>query len=419
MPVAQADNDSGSAKRPWLTHNLKVVSAVSFLQDAASELLYPILPILLTTVLGAPAAVVGAIEGVAEGVAAATKVVSGRISDRWRKVPLVGLGYGLAAVGKVLVAAAAVWPVVLLGRSVDRLGKGIRGAPRDALLVVGIPPEQRGRAFGFHRAADTAGAVVGPLIALVGYELLNHQLQPLLWLAVVPAVLSAALVLLLKEPPRAAGVSTGPTGVVDSTGVQGSSGGGHAPLGRGFWRVAGVLGLFSVVNFPDALLLLRLHDIGYSVAGVILAYVGYNLVYTVLSFPAGVVADRLSAQHVFAVGLLVFAVVYAGMGRTENHLAAALLMAGYGAYTGLTDGVGKAWISGLLPTEAQGTGQGIFQGILGAGVLVAGVWAGLAWNGDGHLPLLVSGAVAAVVGLALLLLPRHVLAAVPSGALAS
>ena len=128
----------------WLTRNLKIVSAVSLLQDAASELLYPLLPILLTVVLGAPAAAVGVVEGVAEGVAALTKVVAGRASDRTRKVPWVGLGYGLAAVGKVVVAAATVWPVVLLGRSVDRVGKGIRGAPRDALLVVGIAPASFG-----------------------------------------------------------------------------------------------------------------------------------------------------------------------------------------------------------------------------------------------------------------------------------
>jgi MFS family permease len=167
--------------------------------------------------------------------------------------------------------------------------------------------------------------------------------------------------------------------------------------------VAGVLGVFSLVNFPDVLLLLRLHDIGFSVVQVILAYVGYNVVYTLLSYPAGVVADRLSPQHVVAVGLLVFAVVYAGLGLTEDHLAAWLLMAGYGAYTGLTDGVGKAWISGLLPPGSQGTGQGIFQGILGGGVLVAGVWAGLAWGGDGHLPLVLAGVVAGLVGVVLLL----------------
>ncbi len=391
-----------SERRPWLTRNLKIVSAVSLLQDAASELLYPILPILLTTVLGAPAVVVGAVEGIAEGVAAVTKVISGRLSDRWRKVPLVGVGYGLAAVGKVFVAAATVWPVVLLGRSVDRLGKGIRGAPRDSLLVVGIAPDQRGRAFGFHRAADTAGAVIGPLIALVGYELLDHRLRPLLWIAVVPAVLSAGLVFLLREPsrtPRAdprvpSGPPVGPGAVTP----------GPEPgvLGRDFWRVVGVLGVFSLVNFPDVLLLLRLHDIGFSVVQVILAYVGYNLVYTLLSYPAGAVADRLSAQHVFAVGLLVFAVVYTGLGLTTSHLAAWLLMAGYGAYTGLTDGVGKAWISSLLRPESQGTGQGIFQGVLGGGILVAGVWAGLAWGSDGHLPLVIAGSAAGLVGTGLL-----------------
>jgi len=390
--------DAPAPRRPWLTRNLKVVSAVSLMQDAASELLYPLMPILLTTVLGAPAAVVGIIEGIAEGVAAVTKVVAGRLSDRFRKKPIVAVGYGLAALGKVLVAAAGVWQVVLAGRAVDRLGKGIRGAPRDALLVQDIPVEARGRAFGFHRAADTAGAVIGPLIALVGYELLDHRLRPLLWVAVVPAVLSVLLVALLREPRAERVVATGST-----------SGGESAPvvLGTRFWRVVGVLGLFSLVNFPDALLLLRLHEIGFGVVGVILAYVGYNLVYTALSYPAGVVADRLSPRTVFATGLLVFATAYFGLGVTENHLAAWLLIGGYGAYTGLTDGVGKAWISGLLPPTSQGTGQGIFQGVLGGGVLVAGLWAGLAWDGDGHVPLMVSGVAAGVIGVTLLVAPRR------------
>jgi MFS family permease len=397
--------------KPWLTRNLKVVSAVSLMQDAASELLYPLMPILLTSVLGAPAAVVGAVEGIAEGVAAGTKVVAGRMSDRFRKKPLVALGYGLAALGKVIVAAAGVWQVVLAGRAVDRLGKGIRGAPRDALLVQDIPVESRGRAFGFHRAADTAGAVIGPLIALVGYELLDHRIRPLLWIAVVPGVLSVLLVFLLREPrveQLGGRVSTGSTAARSSTTAGTSTTEAESPtLTPDFWRVVGVLGLFSLVNFPDALLLLRLNEIGFGVAEVILAYVGYNLVYTALSFPAGVVADRLSPRTVVAIGLLVFATAYFGLGLTENHLAAWLLMGGYGAYTGLTDGVGKAWVSRLLPADSQGTGQGIFQGVLGAGVLVAGVWAGLAWNGDGHVPLMVSGVVAGVIGLTLLVAPRR------------
>lgn len=188
--------------RPWLTRNLKVVSGVSFLQDTASELLYPIMPIFLTVVLGAPAAVVGIVEGIAEGVAAIAKVVSGRVSDRFARRPLIGAGYGLAAVGKVLIALAATWPLVLVGRSVDRLGKGIRGAPRDALIAADANSADRGKAFGFHRSMDTAGAVAGPLLGLAAYQLLNQQIRPLLWIAVIPAVLSVLLVLAVREPRR-------------------------------------------------------------------------------------------------------------------------------------------------------------------------------------------------------------------------
>ncbi|CQD16268.1 arabinose efflux permease family protein [Mycolicibacterium conceptionense] len=171
----------------WLTRNVRVLSAVSFLQDAASELLYPLLPIYLTVVLGAPPAVVGAVEGAAEGAAAMTKLAAGPLGDRFSKRPLIATGYGMAALGKVMVAAASAWSGVLAGRVVDRLGKGIRGAPRDALLVADIDDAARGRVFGFHRAMDTMGAVVGPLLGLAAYEMLDHQIAPLLWVAVVPA----------------------------------------------------------------------------------------------------------------------------------------------------------------------------------------------------------------------------------------
>ena len=188
--------------RSWLTRNVRVLSAVSFLQDTASELLYPLLPIYLTSVLGAPAAVVGAVEGAAEGAASLTKLAAGPLGDRFARRPLIATGYGMAALGKVMVAAALAWPGVLAGRVVDRLGKGIRGAPRDALLVADIDEAARGRVFGFHRAMDTFGAVVGPLLGLAGYELLDHQIAPLLWVAVVPAVLSVALVFLVREQRR-------------------------------------------------------------------------------------------------------------------------------------------------------------------------------------------------------------------------
>ena len=189
-------------RRSWLTRNVWVLSAVSFLQDAASELLYPLLPIYLTAVLGAPPSVVGAIEGAAEGAASLTKLAVGPLGDRFAKRPLIAAGYGMAALGKVIIAVAGAWPGVLAGRVVDRLGKGIRGAPRDALLVEGIDKSLRGKVFGFHRAMDTLGAVVGPLIGLAGYELLDHRIPPLLYIAIAPAVLSVLLVALVKEQRR-------------------------------------------------------------------------------------------------------------------------------------------------------------------------------------------------------------------------
>ena len=368
----------------WLTRNVRVLSAVSFLQDAASELLYPLLPIYLTVVLGAPPAVVGAIEGAAEGAASITKLAVGPLGDRYAKRPLIATGYGLAALGKVIVAVAGAWPGVLAGRVVDRFGKGIRGAPRDALLVEGAVSGERGRVFGFHRTMDTLGAVVGPLLGLAGYELLDHQIAPLLYIAIVPAVLSVLLILLVREKPR-----TGPRPPRQPIFS------GFRDLPRRFWRVTAVVVGFGLVNFPDALLLLRLNEIGFGVVEVILAYVTYNLVYALASYPAGLLADRLPRSVVFGIGLVFFAIGYIGLGLTTDRLTAWLLLGSYGLFAACTDGVGKAWISSMVGAERQATAQGVFQGFSGVAILIAGVWAGLFWGADGQLPLLVSGAVGA------------------------
>ncbi len=381
---------------------------MSLLQDAASELLYPVLPIFVTGVLGAPAAVVGLIEGLAEAASSATRLVSGRLADRYPRRRLVGLGYGLAALGKVLVALATAWPVVLLGRSVDRLGKGVRGAPRDALLVDGVPLEARGRAFGVHRTADTAGAVLGPLAGLALYELLDEQLRPLLVAAVVPAVASALLVLAVRESPRPRLDRRGllPRGVRPAlAGVRRLL---RPPpgTGRGFRRVATVLVAFAFVNVPDALLLLHLHQIGFGVSAVILAYVGYNAVYALASYPAGALADRIGPRRVFGLGLVFFAVGYAGLGLSRSAWLSSLLLAAYGLFAACTDGPGRAWVSRHAGALRQGAAQGFVQGLSGFAVLAAGLWAGLLWGADGRVPLLIAGTAAAVLALALLT-PLH------------
>lgn len=375
----------------WLTRNVRVLSAVSFLQDTASELLYPLLPIYLTSVLGAPAAVVGAVEGAAEGAASVTKLAAGPLADRYARRPLIATGYGMAALGKVMVAAAGAWPGVLAGRVVDRLGKGIRGAPRDALLVADVYVAARGRVFGFHRAMDTLGAVVGPLLGLLGYQLLDQQIAPLLWFAVVPGVLSVVLVFMVRD------IRVAPADRRPALAAVGE-------LPRRYWRVTAVLIGFALVNFPDALLLLRLNEIGFSVVEVILAYVTYNAVYAAASYPAGTLADRIGKPMVFGVGLVFFAVGYIGLGWTTDTLAAWLLIGVYGLFSACTDGVGKAWVSSLVGPQLQGSAQGVFQGLSGFAVLAAGLWAGFLWGADGRLPLLVSGVAGGVVAVAVLVI---------------
>jgi len=384
-----------TAKKPrenagsWLTRNVLVLSVVSCLQDIASELVYPFIPVYLTVVLGAPPSVVGAVEGAAEAAASLGMITSGALGDRFSRRPLIATGYGMAAFGKLIVAIATTWPGVLAGRIVDRLGKGVRDTPRDALLVEGIDSSQRGRLFGFHRTMDTAGAVVGPLLGLGAYELLDHRIKQVLLLAVIPAALSVLLVFWTRERPRA---RTGGRSIFA----------GARRLSSRYWRVVAFIVGFCLVNLPPAQLLLRLHDIGFSVSQLLLAYVCYNAVYALSSFPAGLLADRTSAPVVFGIGLVCFAISVAGLGLTTSTVMAWLLLAVFGIFTACYDGVGKTWVSTVVGADLQSSGQGVFQGASGFAILFAGLWTGLLWGTNGHLPLLISGAVGALCATALL-----------------
>ena len=389
--------------RSWLTRNLVILTLVSLTQDAASELLYPLLPLLLTGILGAPAVVLGTIEGIAEATAGITKYVSGRWSDRRGRKPFVAAGYGLAAVGKVLVAAAWAWPVVLVGRVVDRFGKGVRAAPRDALIASSVPAAALGRAFGFHRMGDSVGAVIGPLLGLLALSLLDGNVRAALWWAVVPAILSVLLVFLVRErrpTPKttAADVHTPGEHLLSSS-----------PLPPAFWRVTVVLVTIALVNFPDALLLLRVMNLGFSTTQVVLAYVAFNVVYALASYPAGVLADHWPRPVVYALGLTAFGVGYLGLGLVGSGPAVFVLIAVYGLFPAFTDGVGKAWVSALVPDEHRGRAQGVFQAFTAGAILVAGLWAGVLWTtgpGAGTVPLIVSGIVGLVAAISMLLARR-------------
>jgi MFS family permease len=375
-------------KRPvWLTRNLFAISWVSLLQDAASEMLYPIMPIFLNTVLGAPAAVVGAIEGFAEGAMSITKLSSAWM-NRWlpRKV-MVFLGYSGAALGKLIIALAAVWPVVMLGRVVDRLGKGMRSAARDAILVQGIDKTHRGRVIGFHRTADTTGAVIGPILALALLSAFDGNIRDVLWVAVIPAVLSTVAVLFIKDQDQA----TKRLVKIAKSEVTAANTQVLAPkLKRLIW----VLSFFALANFPDALLLLHLSQEGWAVTEVVGAYLIFNIAYASLNFPFGLLADKLKPQHVYALGLVCFAVAYTGFGLTNDKVLGVVLIVIYGGFAAANDVVGKSWVSKLAGDHQQLTVQARLQGLSGFGILFAGIWAGLAWSlgaGFGTVPLMISG----------------------------
>jgi MFS family permease len=359
---------------------------VSLAQDAASELLYPLLPILLTGVIGAAPLALGLIEGCAEAAAGFTKLISGKSSDRLGRKPFVITGYSLAGVGKALVVVATSWQLVFLGRVTDRIGKGMRGAPRDALISDSVDKAHLGKAFGFHRTGDNIGAVIGPGIALIGLALLDGDVRAVAMWALIPAIVSGLLTLFIKEnfvKPKKVEVKVKQK---------------HPPLPATLKKSITILVLIQLTNIPDVLLLLRLHDIGFSTQGVVLSYMLFSGVTVLAAFPGGAIADRYSPRIVYAVGLVAFAAAYTTLGLTQNHTTALVALALYGLFPALTDGVGKAWIAGMSEASHRGRAQGVYQASMNFAVLGAGIWGGAMWSkGDIQWPLIIA-AVGAIIG---------------------
>ena len=382
-----------------LPRNVVLLGVTSFFADVSGEMIYPLVPIFLTATLGAPVAVVGVIEGVAESTASLVKLGSGWLSDRMgRRMPLVIGGYGLAAAGKLLLAFAFAWPVVLLARFVDRFGKGVRGSPRDALIADSAPPELRGRAFGLHRSMDTAGAVVRPLLALVLVALLNDQLRLVFLLAAVPGVLSVLSLVFVREARKPQLAPAGAAVQVPSL----------AATFRGMDRrlklfMAASL-VFAIGNSSDIFLILRAKELGLSTTATVLAYVVYNFVYMSGALPAGIISDRLGRRGVFVAGLLIFAAVYAGFALTASAMLVWPLFAIYGLYIAMTEGVGRALVSDLAPVERRASVLGLYGMLTGLLVLVASSLAGVLWDQVGSWAPFTLGAVSALAAAGILLL---------------
>ncbi len=413
----------GAAPRPrglpGLTRNVVALGFVSLLTDVSTEMILPVLPLFVTGVLKASMASVGVIEGVAESTAALMRLGSGWLSDRiGRRKPFLFFGYGLSAVAKAAMAVAASWPAVLGLRFSDRVGKGLRNPPRDALIADSVEPRYLGRAFGFHRGLDTLGAAIGPLAAFWLLRAFPGDFRRIFLLSAIPAALSMVVLgLFVKSARVAAHARTRP--LHEEARAMG------APFQRFLW----VAGLFSLANSSTAFLLLlaadRTHGAGFTGAQVSLVYLLYNLVYALLSWPVGEWSDRIGRRPILLAAYLLYAVVYALLAWRAD---AAWLVAGfalYGLHSAMLEASQRSMLGDLVEPARRGTAYGLYYTVIGVALLPASVMAGELWDHLGPRAMLGVDAALALAGglLFAVLLPsrreysdRHAGAGHPPGA---
>src|SRR5260221_3681362 len=375
---------------PALPRTVRRLGLVSLLTDASSEMIYPLLPSFLTGVLGAGPAFVGLVEGLAESVASLLKLASGRISDRMRRrKPLIVGGYTLSSLARPLVAAATAPWHVLVVRIADRIGKGVRGAPRDALLAQVTPREDLGRAYGFHRAMDHAGAVVGPLIASV-LLLLHVELRTVFALAALPALASVlVLVFAVQEVPSATALASAHPTAVETPGTK--------PAPRGLGRLLAVIGLFTLGNSSDAFLLLRAQDAGVALPLIPILWTAHHVVKSAASTAGGALSDRVGRRAAIAAGWVLYALAYAGLALASSPWPGGAVFAVYGLHHPLTGGPERALVAEMAAGEARGRAFGLYYALTGALLLPASLLTGALWQRISPAAALLTGAAIAPV----------------------
>jgi len=351
-----------------ISGNVLILGLVSLLTDVSSEMIYPLLPLFVTTVLGAGPAFLGVIEGTAESTAALLKLVSGIACDRIRgRKGLVLVGYGLSSLSRPLIALAGSPLAVLVVRFSDRVGKGVRTSPRDALIADSTDPAMRGKAFGFHRSLDHAGAIVGPLLATALMAWFVTDVRTIFWLAALPGILAVALIILkVRDIPHEIPVGTGAAMRM-------------APAGniRGFLLI---LLLFTLGNSSDAFLLLRAGQLGVTPARIPLLWTFFHIVKMSSAMPFGTLSDRIGRRRVIVAGWAVYALAYAGFALATSELHIWLLFAWYGLFYGMTEGVEKAYLTDLAKPAERGSAFGWYNFAVGVGALPASLLFGMIWQ---------------------------------------
>ena len=381
------------SSRPSLPRNVWILGFVSLLMDLSSEIYHALLPAFITLVLGLPATALGVIDGVAEATANLAKLFSGRLSDRsLKRKPWVMAGYGLAALSKPLFPLATTAPAVLAARFADRVGKGIRGSPRDAMIADETPPEIRGRAFGLRQALDTAGALVAPLIAIGLMAWLASDIRAVFWIAVIPAALSFLLAwLALREPERhLAPLKKSPFFA------------GFRQLNPETKRLLKVGFLFSLARFSEGFLILKGIDIGLSEAMSPITLAIFNLAYVALAYPAGILSDRMSPRSILMTGMAVLVAANLVLGETAGYAGLIVGTILWGAHMALTQGIFARMIADSAPDQLRATSFGAFWFVTGIATLIANVLVGRLWDSAGSSAAFLSSAAIAAAALAML-----------------
>lgn len=367
--------------------NVTIAGLVSFFMDISSEMIYPLVPLFLANVLGVNKSVIGLIEGIAESTASLLKVFSGWFSDRiGNRKWLMAVGYGISTLSRPLVALAVSWQQVLGSRFVDRFGKGVRTAPRDAIIAESTGKAYLGRAFGFHRSMDTLGAVVGPALAFSLLSVFSNDYRKVFWLSMIPGVIAVLLILFfITEKKKAV------TAHADRP---------KLTMKHFDWKFKSfviISGIFAIGNSSDVFLILRAQQVGVSTVMIPMVYLLFNLVYSLSSIPAGMAADRFGKKRVILLGFVLFAFLYYGFAVASDTKAIWILFGFYGLFMGLAEGVQKAFLTTIIPQDFKATAFGVFNTAVGLAMLPASLIGGLLWDRVSPAATFYFGAIAATV----------------------
>jgi MFS family permease len=400
------DPSGNPLDRFGLSRPVWLLGWVSFFTDTASEMIYPLLPLFLTRTLGAGAMSLGVIEGVAEGANSVLKIVSGWLADRTGQPKrLVLAGYGLSSLTRPLIALVTAWPQVLALRFTDRLGKGIRTSPRDALLARFAPEKTRGRVYGFHRGMDHAGAVAGPLIAAAYLYFHPDAYRSLFTWTLIPGLVVIALITRLPSQSSApAGTSASSNRQPPASGLHPASATRRPRPAPRFYRAMAVITLFALGNASDAFILLRLTDLGVASTWIPILWSGLHVVKMTASVLGGVLSDRFGRRAIIGLGYFWYAAIYGAFAWLTSLPATIAVFLAYGVYFGLTEGVEKAWVADMAPGESRGLAFGIYNAALGFGGLAASLIFGALWTRVSPPAAFLTGAVFALAACVLLYL---------------